>query len=560
MQTTDYNSRLSGLRKRYDVIIVGGGIYGAALCWEAASRGLRSILLEKNDFGSGTSANSLKVIHGGIRYLQQWDIKRIRQSSRERTALMCIAPHLVYPLHCVMPTYRGLRRGRLALRAGMTLYDVLTRQRNANVDPTKQIARGKTISLPELKSLVPNLSWSDITGGALWYDAQVYNSERLVLAFIKSATNQGAHAYNYVKATDYIARNHAIQGVVAKDAFSGAEHRVMGDIVVDCTGPWVSRNDPLEGQLAVNEKMRFVRAVNLVVPRAVASCAVGVKAPANGDSEHGGRRLLFVVPWREGSIFGTWYFKHSGQPEKARISTSELDRCVAEINAAFPGMDLKRQEISLMHLGLLPSDVRCGSFSEPNLQTKSSVIDAARMGGQEGVFLVQGVKYTTARNIAVHTVDRICKSINKPLKSSNTNVTPLYGGSISDFRAFYRRCLEQYASRSSPQIVSRLVANYGSNIDHIFAYVDGDARLSELVPGTVDAIRAELNFVLDNEMVHTLSDLLLRRTDIGSFAMPADETIEYCADLLAERQGWDHATKRTNKEALISRYPEWCRN
>ena len=168
-------SQLQG--RKFDVLVVGGGIYGVCTAWDAALRGLSVALVEKGDFGSATSSNSLKIIHGGLRYLQHADLKRVRESTAERRTLMRIAPHLVHPMPCLMPTYGHALKGKEAMAVALFLNDLVCFDRNGLSDPQKHIPRGRVISKKECMSLIPGVNERELSGGALWYDCQLYNSE-----------------------------------------------------------------------------------------------------------------------------------------------------------------------------------------------------------------------------------------------------------------------------------------------------------------------------------------------------------------------------------------------
>lgn len=190
--------------KEFDLIIVGGGIFGACAAWEAASRGVSALLLEKGDFSHATSANHFKMVHGGIRYLQHGDIPRVRESCRERSAFLRIAPHLVQPLPIFIPTYGHGIKGKLFLGIGLGMYDLITIDRNKGIMPERRIPWGKFISKKQALEHFPDLPLEGLTGGAIFCDGQMYNPPRLTIAFLRSAAERGGEAANYVEVTDFI--------------------------------------------------------------------------------------------------------------------------------------------------------------------------------------------------------------------------------------------------------------------------------------------------------------------------------------------------------------------
>lgn len=546
---------LEGLRERYDVLIIGGGIYGATAAWEAASRGLSVALFEKGDFGSGTSANSLKVIHGGIRYLQSMDLARLRQSVRERRALLRIAPHLVQPMQCVVPTYRDLPRSKPVLWMATRAYDWLALDRNHGVDPARRIDRSSTVSLPELERLAPGLSGSDMTGGASWWDAQVHHSERLVMAFVMSARQRNAHVYNYARVAEYIVERGRVRGVVVEDGLTGRNAEVLSSVTLDCRGPWVCADQRFQQALEA-QGAEFATAMNLVVGRKLARCAIGVRVANEGGSS-AGARLLFLAPWREGTLMGTWYYGAKCSPDDMSISRPLVQDALRQVNAAFPSARLESSDVTTVHLGQLPARPAQGAGTEPEPAANYAVLDGADHGAR-GLIWVQGVKYTTARDVAAKALRAAARYLDKGPGPSMSHRVPLYGGAIADVESFRRSRMERYGRRLTTATISRLFDNYGSCMDAVIAYTDEHPELAAPVPGTGDTIRAEVEYVLEHEAPATLSDLMLRRTDFGALAVPPAETIEFCADAMAEKCGWSDAVKGENIRSLYRHYPEWA--
>jgi glycerol-3-phosphate dehydrogenase len=232
-------ARLSS--SEFDVLVVGGGIHGALVAWDAALRGLSVALIERGDFGSATSQNSLKIVHGGLRYLQDGNLSRIRTMARERTTWMKIAPQLVHRLTCLMPTQPKISRSRLALGAALAMNDLLSFDRNRTTDSQKHLPAGKVISNQELSRLLPGYDVDGSTGAAVWHDAQIYNSERLLLEFILSPVEQGAEVANYVEAMGFLRQENKILGVHARDVLTGELFEIRAQMVINCAGAWVEQ-------------------------------------------------------------------------------------------------------------------------------------------------------------------------------------------------------------------------------------------------------------------------------------------------------------------------------
>ena len=552
-------NRLKNIKKEYDLIIIGGGIYGATLLWEATLKGLSAILIEKGDFCNATSANSLKIIHGGLRYLQQFDLMRIRESSKELHTLMNIAPHLVQPLPCIIPTYRQLNKSKLAFRFAFKLHDLISFNRNIKIDPEKQIPSGKVVSINELHNLIPELELSGITGGALWYDAQDYNSERLVLSFIISAYNRGADAFNYMEMRNLIIRKGHVIGIKAYDILSRQELEIYGKITVNTTGPWMNR---FNEHININHKESqspFAKAVNIIIPRSFSDCAFGLKSIAKVDDNAQYNRFIFFVPWRGATMIGTWYFWHHTSPDDITLKPNEFSACMSEIQNIFPNANITSDEVCFLHLGVVPVE-RNSAKEKFLIKRHHSLIDHSRTGGPDNVISVLGVKYTTARNVAVKTVDFVSKKLGKKLNSSNSEPDHLIGGDIKCFDEFLQIKKASNYHTLTDRTIQHLAMNYGTKYEEIIELISDNKELGELVPGSEEAIKAELLYSIKKEFAYTLSDLLLRRTDIGSLGKPNDETINFCAAFMGKEMGWSGSEQQDQIESLLKVYKRLSKN
>jgi len=548
MLTRDFDKAQS---EQYDVIVVGGGIYGASIAREAMSHGLSVALIERGDFGCGTSANSLKVVHGGIRYLQTLDITRLRESVRERRALLRIAPHLVSPLKCIIPTQNSLTQHRVTVSTAFQLYNWLSLDRNTGVDCARHLPRAGTMSAQALLEELPLLKKLDCTGAGYWYDAQVHNAERLVLAFVLAAVHEGATALNHATAEQLLQVDNRITGVLVRDNLSEQFYELQAKSVIDCTGPWTKWHSEAN---RTESKPVFAKAVNLVVKKSLFSCAVGLKADVRVAGKEASRQL-FIAPWRGVSIIGTWYFPLSGVvPDEVFPTNQEFEECLAQANLISQGIRIERDDVINVHSGLLPAMALDGKDGEPVLKSRPAITDVGETGGVKGLFLVQGVKLTTARHVAASVVELVLRSHGKKMSSSATDVLPLYGGGLGRLDDYYKLKQDAYGDVLSGDLIIHLIDNYGTNIDIIMAYIDESNDLARLVPGTRSLLRAELLFAVEHEMAVTLSDVLLRRVDIGAFTAPSDETIEFCSEFFGQYFGWSDSEKSENVESLKASY------
>jgi glycerol-3-phosphate dehydrogenase len=429
---------LSG--REHDLLIIGGGIYGAAAAWDAAQRGLAVALVEAEDFGSGTSWNSLKTIHGGLRHLQRAELRLMRESMRERRALLRIAPRLVRPLPFLVPTYGHGGRGREVLALGLIASDLLANDRNRGLPLEQSIPGSRMLSPAEVLELVPGLPQRGLTGGALWHDAQVASGERLVLAFVHAAASAGAVVANHAEVMRLARCSNRMSEAVLRDAENGASLRVRARLVLSCAGPWM---DDVLGRAGVSRpRVPLLSAMNLVLRTpAVRTHAVGALS---------GGRYLFIVPWRGRSIVGTSY-----APEGAAAPLERsIDAFRQEAARAYPWAAIEPDDVTLVHAGRVP-----GSGGAQGLWSQGLLVDHEAEDGVEGLLSVQGAKYTTARAMAQRAVDRVLQRLGRASPPCRTAVTllpearPLEGPLEERARRAVR---EEMASRLTDAVLRRL--------------------------------------------------------------------------------------------------------
>jgi glycerol-3-phosphate dehydrogenase len=386
--------------REFDLLVVGGGIHGAAAAWDATARGLSVALVERDDFGAGTSWNSLKTIHGGMRHLQRLDLPSLRESARERSALLRIAPALVHPLPFFVPCYGHGARGRPALALALALQEALTPGRNGGLPPERAIPPSRTVSAAEALRLLPGLDPRGLTGAALWHDAQTLSSERLLLAFVHAAADGGATVANHVEAVELLRANGRVAGARLRDTLSGRSHEVRARALVNAAGPWA------DGLLADGRRPTpLLRARNLVLRRpSGAPFAVGARS---------GGRFLFLVPWEGRALVGTSY-------EPATAAPSDPLLFLEQARLVFPWAGLAPGDLALVHEGLVP-----GSGHADGLATRGRVIDHGREGGPAGLVSIVGVKYTTARALAERAIDRVLAALGRRPVACRTATTPL---------------------------------------------------------------------------------------------------------------------------------------
>ncbi len=395
--------RLTG--REHDLLVVGGGIYGAAAGWDAAQRGLAVALVEAGDFGSGTSWNSLKTIHGGLRHLQRADLSSLREGSRERAALLRIAPELVRPLPFLLPLYGHGLHGREAMAAALLAADLLSAGGHDGLPPSHRIPRSRVLSVQEVRARAPGIDTARLTGGASWTDAQVESSERLLMGFLHAAAGAGAALASRVEVTELRRRDGRVAGVLARDRDGGEALEVRSRMVLIAAGPW---NDRIAASAGIAKPPApLLRALNLVLRRRL------VDREALGGRGDG--RYLFMVPWRDRCIVGTGY-----EPAGSPSAGGGIEALLAEANRAFPWAGIQRNDVSLVHRGFVP-----GHGGAAGLLARGRVVDHEAEGGPPGLCSVRSVKYTAARASAEAAIDLVVRRLGRRSAPCRTATTPL---------------------------------------------------------------------------------------------------------------------------------------
>ncbi len=386
-------------RERYDLIVIGGGIYGAMLLLEAGQRGLKALLVERGDFGGATSFQSLRIVHGGLRYLQALDVPRFFESVRERRWFLHTFPELVTPLPCLMPLYgEGLRR-RGVLGAALRMNDVLSLGRNRGVGRDRKLPGSRILSAEETRARFPLVDGRGLRGAALWYDAAMPDSQRLVMETLRWACALGGRALNYVEAEKLRMAGRGVSGISAVDTETGCEYGYHASVVVNATGPW-SRGLAARFDRDLPELFRPSLAWNVWFSRAAPSdCALAV------TPRYRGARTYFLHPWKGRLLAGTGHGPWQAGVERPRPSVPELDGFITDLNAALPGLSLRHADIVRVFAGLLPARRE----GDATLAVRPVIRDHGVQGGPEGLFSVSGVKFTTSRLGAEKTLECVAR-------------------------------------------------------------------------------------------------------------------------------------------------------
>jgi glycerol-3-phosphate dehydrogenase len=534
--------RLTG--RTFDVLVVGGGIHGLCIAYDVAQRGGSVALVERDDFGSGSSFNHLRTIHGGLRYLQSFDLKRARESVRERRTLARIAPHAVEPLPFALPLYRSLTRGKLAMRAGFVLDRLVSGGRNRGVPTSHRLPAGRIYGRSSAIAKFPGLKRQGLTGAAVWYDYVTLEPDRLTFAWALAAHEHGAILANHVAAMSIARENKRVGGIHAVDTLTGNALDISARVVVNATGAMADR---LLESIGAASGVPIVRAMNLVTRRDAGEEALG------GRSASG--RNLFMVPWRDQAIFGTWESSRLCGPDDRLVDNDEVATFISELNGAFPALDLAPADITLVHRGVVPAVVNGDRVTlEGHVRIRDHHAD-----GAEGLITILGPKYTTARAAAERTTDMVWKKLRRPEVPCRTASTVLPGGSIRDVGLAIADARREHDEGLPTDTIPHLIAAYGSRFRDVIDVANGRADLRTRIARDSPVIGAELVVAVRNEMAVTLTDAVIRRTPLGALGYPGDDAVARAAEVVGAELKWSDARKRT-EAASVRAFYEWPAN
>lgn len=534
----------------FDLLVIGGGIQGAFAAWDAVTRGLSVALVEKADFGAATSANSLKTIHGGIRHLQGAEFGRLRQSIRERSLLMRVAPHLVRPLPVLIPTYHGLKTGRALFRLALIINDMVGFDRNSLAGGDGIIPRSRILTPDETLALFGGFDRNRLTGGALWYDAQLVDSERLTLSCLLSAAERGAVLANYTEATELLSAGSRVRGVRVRDrAGSGDFVEVRARTVLNTTGPWSPFLFPATAMAAPVLHRGLALGINLVTRGNQLQVAIGFRSKrADRGLVGGDRRYLFATPWRDATLFGTYYTVHSGVPDDMNVAQANLADFVDELNEACPFLELSLKDVSAYHAGLLPRRGMGLGPSELTLAPRHRIVDHSRTGGPIGLITVRSVKYTFARRVAQEAIDRVFAAMDRKVPRCLTGELPVWGGESAVTDSSSRAGDASSASK-------KLASVYGSRWPEVANACPEDRDWTEAIGDDESSpLRCQVLWAVRKEMALRLPDVVFRRTQMGAVACPTPALLKAVARIMGEELRWDENRRAAEVKDVVRSY------
>ena len=479
-------------RETHDILIIGGGITGAGIARDAALRGLSVALVEREDFASGTSSRSSRLIHGGVRYLEHGYFSLVFESSAERRRLLRLAPHLVRPLPFTWPVYRGARVPRWKLLAGLTLYDTLALFRN--------VAMHRPLGPEGVLAREPQLRKEQLTGGARYFDAAT-DDARLTLANAIDAAAAGALVLNHAAVTSLLVRGATVDGATVTDAETGRSVAARARVVVNATGPWSDAIRRFENPDAP-AMVRGTKGVHIAVPRHRVDNreAITLLSPTDG-------RVMFVIPAGEHAIIGTTDTETRATPEEVRADERDIAYLLATVNHFFPGARLVRADVVSAWAGIRPL-IASGFDETPARASREHQLSWT----PGGVLSMSGGKLTTYRTMAAEAVDAMLQRLGRPPVRTPTADRPLPGGDIPALADVVAEASTRVGSASR---ALHLVHAYGSLWSEVWMLAEDVPALGgELVAG-LPYIRAEVVYGVAREGARTLGDLLVRRTKVA---------------------------------------------
>jgi glycerol-3-phosphate dehydrogenase len=481
----------------FDLAVIGGGVNGAATAREAAFRGLKVALVESRDFASGTSSRSSKLIHGGLRYLEQMDFRLVHEARRERRLLLKLAPHLVRPIPFLLPIYDDDPYFPLKVRLGLTIYDIFGNAGRG--DRHRMVSRG------EVCNVLPALRPDGIRAGAIYFDAETDDS-RLTLEYALDAADHGAVVSNYTEIRAFTVSEGKVVSAEAQDVLTGRRHEITARVWVNATGPWVDSVRAMLPRFDGSKTVRLTKGTHLIVPPISSTHALL-------STIRPGKRIFIMAPWQDVALLGTTETDFEGDPAGIQPTREDVDYLLAAVNR-------------VLRKPLVPSDV-LGSFSglralvlQPGRTSSRTTREFRfhRDAWATNFISVCGGKLTTARALG----EKLCDELEPVLASGKagarlTRTSPLPGGHTGEFKVFAANAARDAAAEFNipSAVAERIVRTYGSRWQKVLEPIREDRGRARLLPGNPPLLEAEVDFAIRHEMAINGEDFLLRRAGLS---------------------------------------------
>jgi glycerol-3-phosphate dehydrogenase len=507
--------------EEFDLLIIGGGITGAGIALDASARGLKTALVEKNDFASGTSSRSTKLIHGGLRYLKQLEFGLVKEVGSERAIVHRLAPHLVVPEKMLLPLSEKKGLGYWLTSIGLMIYDYLAGVKAR--DQRRMLTKKQTLRYE------PLLKENDIKGGAIYAEYRT-DDARLTIEIMKSAFSAGATALNYLRVVDFTYADGKVSGVVVEDGFSENKFPIRASVVVSAAGPWVDDLREIN-KSKTGKRLHLTKGVHVVVPRN----KFPVRQSIYFDVDDG--RMIFAIPRGEITYIGTTDTNYHDSKDEVITSAEDAQYLVNAVNATFPRVQLKVSDIDSSWAGLRPLIHEEGK-SASQLSRKDEIFESSTK-----LISIAGGKLTGYRKMAERVVNLVIKKYfgARQLSPCSTSRIQLAGSNFKTRKSLRRYMATVVATLKRHDLPEQkakyLVENYGRQTDTILKLLEnivGESSQSEL-----NLLKAELLFAVNHEMVVTLADFVVRRTGMVYFNIAKLKSHkESLADYMKHLLGW----------------------
>ncbi len=514
MPTRDF-AKLAGTG--FDVAVIGGGMIGTGVARDAAMRGLKTVLFEKEDFCYGTSGRSSRMIHGGLRYLVNYDLGLVREGLREREILLRLAPHLVRPLKFLILAYGGFLH-KMKLKIGMILYDLLSYD--------KSLPNHKYLDKAQVIESEPALAEAGLRGAYVYYDSQIALTERLCMENVVSASNHGALLLNHAKVTRLVKGDSIVTGVKVKDTLSGESASFRSRLVVNVGGPWLDEVvQEVRGQK--QPLARTTKGIHLVMPK-VTNDAVVLSA-SDG-------RAYFVMPWIGFSLIGTTDTDYEKDMDAVKAEVEDVEYLRTEAEKAFPKTKFDRIFYTIAGVRSL---LRIEDVKESSVTRRHIIFDHEKKEGLKGLVSVIGGKLTAYRGIAEGIVDVVCDKLGSGAECTTAR-EKLPGADpavLEKVRIKTDSLAEEHGI--SAGTLNHLVSLYGSRYVEVLDYVKKDKRLKERICRTNPDIMAEIVHAVEKESALTLNDFMIRRSLVAFRKCEGLDCCSKAAKKMGQILGWN---------------------
>jgi glycerol-3-phosphate dehydrogenase len=514
----------------FDLLVVGGGINGTGVARDAARRGLRVGLVEKDDFCYGTTSRSTRLVHGGIRYLELLDFGLVRDSLRERGLLLDNAPHLVRPLEFLVPIYEGVTPGKLKMRSGLVLYDLFSLG--------KDLPSHGFVAPDEALDREPTLREEGLQGAAVYADAQVPYVERLCLENVQDALAHGATIVNHAEVVDLLEEDGEVVGATVEDRLEGETMDVAARHVVNATGPWLDGVTDLARE-DLPDRLRTTKGIHLVVPEVTDGATVLFATDG---------RLFFAVPWNGYTLVGTTDTDYEGDMDEVHATGEDIEYLRESFARFFPDVDLDTIHYTWAGVRSL---LKVEGVDESDVSRRHLVLDHGHVEDLPGLVSIVGGKITTHREVAEEVVDLVSDKMNIG-SHSDTRDAPLPGAPGVPMDEYLDEAVPRLADRwdLDETVTEHLVRLHGRGAAAVLERARGDPALLEPVCPHAPDIWAQVAHAVDAEMARSSADVLLRRTTVAQARCRGLDAAEEVSLHLAKRLGWDEATQQADLEAF----------